>query len=171
MSKHLDKLKALGALVTPIQYGARMVELELKAAGLRKRSVRYLAFPILANGCWEWSGKKNDKGYGQLTFTTDKTRYVGAHRWMYELLEGPIPKGLVIDHLCRNHSCVNPAHMEVVTNKENLARGFSPSAENYKKTACKHGHAFNTSNTYTDKAGKRHCRECCRIRDNKRRTQ
>jgi hypothetical protein len=53
---------------------------------------------------------------------------IRAHRFAYELLVGPIPEGLVIDHLCRNRRCVNPAHLEPVTAEENWRRGDAPSA-------------------------------------------
>lgn len=59
-------------------------------------------------------------GYGRLHVEGSK---VWAHRYSYEMLTGPIPDGLVIDHLCRNRACVNPAHMEPVTSRENLRRG------------------------------------------------
>ncbi len=70
-------------------------------------------------GCWHWTGAKTDKGYGRFYLNGNKH----AHRISYELLIGPIPNGLVIDHLCRNPSCVNPAHLEPVTHVENVKRG------------------------------------------------
>ena len=72
------------------------------------------------NGCWIWTGQTTIAGYGQFT-RNRKTIY--AHRAMYESEVGPIPEGLVIDHLCRTPSCVNPAHLEPVTNAENVRRG------------------------------------------------
>lgn len=68
--------------------------------------------------CWPWLGVKNQKGYGMVS---DWLKFNGsrlAHRLTYEYLIGPIPDGLVIDHLCRNPGCVNPYHMEPVTNWE-----------------------------------------------------
>jgi hypothetical protein len=80
----------------------------------------------------------------------------------------PVPKGLTIDHLCRNRACVNPAHMEVVTNRVNIMRGDTPAARNAARTHCAHGHPFDESNTY-HRAGKkgqagRDCRACIRQR-------
>lgn len=69
--------------------------------------------------CWEWTGTKISKGYGE--FSVDGEN-VYAHRWSYEHHVGPIPEGLVIDHLCCNQGCVNPEHLEPVTNEENLRR-------------------------------------------------
>ena len=71
--------------------------------------------------CWEWTGS-NDRGYGM--FRLDG-RTVRAHRWAWETLVGPIPRGLHLDHLCRNPPCVNPDHLEPVTQPENIRRGHA----------------------------------------------
>lgn len=81
---------------------------------------RYL---VSADGCWVWTGSLNSGGYGR--HSLPGRRVVPAHRFAYERAHGPIPDGLHIDHLCRNRACVNPAHMEVVTNTENTRRGLS----------------------------------------------
>lgn len=72
-------------------------------------------------GCWEWTGAKNDSGYGQLR--SGQGRLVYAHRLAFEMYVGPIPEGMVIDHLCRTPSCVNPLHLEAVSVSENAQRG------------------------------------------------
>jgi hypothetical protein len=87
-----------------------------------------------ASGCHVWQGRKNAKGYGQVG------RHGLAHRVAYEAACGPIPDGLVIDHLCRNRACCNPAHMEPVTPGENVRRGNCPPMVNARKTHCKSGH-------------------------------
>jgi hypothetical protein len=74
-----------------------------------------------ATGCWEWQWAKNRGGYGH-TRATDG-RSIPAHRKMWEAVNGPVPEGLELDHLCRNRSCVNPAHLEPVTRGENARRG------------------------------------------------
>jgi hypothetical protein len=76
-------------------------------------------------GCWVWNGRVNRKGYGILHVARPgyRARDEYAHRWMYEQHVGPIPEGLVLDHLCRNPPCVNPEHVELVTHVENLRRG------------------------------------------------
>jgi hypothetical protein len=118
------------------------------------------------SGCWLWLGSLNrDNGYGR--FYLRYKSYL-AHRFSYELQNGPIQNGLVLDHLCRNTSCVNPKHLEVVTNKENILRGISPSAENKRKTHCPIGHEYTEKNTRISKTGKRSCRTCDLIRWNKR---
>lgn len=87
--------------------------------------------------CWTWGGRITARGYSVVSFQ-DKEQKV--HRFTYEALVGPIPKGLVLDHLCRNRACVNPAHMEPVTDRENILRGVSFAAINARKTHCKRGH-------------------------------
>ena len=72
-----------------------------------------------ANGCWLWTAGKDTDGYGKFRYRGSDIR---SHRWAYHQLVGPIPDGKEIDHLCRVRACVNPAHMEPVTNKENHAR-------------------------------------------------
>ena len=75
----------------------------------------------IPGGCWQWQGAKNPAGYGY--FNMGKSRFMMAHRYAYELFNGTIPSHLEIDHLCRNHGCVNPDHLEMVTRSENVRRG------------------------------------------------
>lgn len=119
-------------------------------------------------GCWNWKGGKFTEGYGRFGIG-NKDRY--AHRVAYEMLVGSVPKGLVIDHLCRNRICVNPAHMEVVTNEENLRRGLPSICEQMAaKVYCTRGHLLSRENCYPDRfaLGWRDCKLCARIRANAR---
>jgi hypothetical protein len=108
-------------------------------------------------GCLEWTAHRNRKGYGK--FQAQRTVSVSAHRYIYEMLVGPIPKGLQIDHLCRNRACVNISHMEVVTLRENVRRGTSGQFQR-NKTQCPQGHPYEGENLYVDARGARHCRTC-----------
>lgn len=111
--------------------------------------------------CWEWTGAKT-RGYGSFATETGGKR---AHRVAYELLVGPIPDGLVIDHLCRNTSCVNPDHLEPVTQAENVRRGFNPGPGHGIRTHCPHGHAYTPENTRIQaRTGAQICRTCTRAR-------
>jgi hypothetical protein len=111
-------------------------------------------------GCWVWMAARNARGYGVVK-ADGKTQL--AHRVYYEQHVGPIPSGLVIDHLCRNRACVNPSHMEPVTNKVNILRGISPPAANAGKRQCDNGHEYTPENTYVRRdTGARMCRTCRR---------
>lgn len=109
--------------------------------------------------CWEWQACLLRNGHGQ--FNREGRRPVMAHRWAWEHLVGPIPDGLVLDHLCRNPRCVNPAHLEPVTPGTNTLRGYGAAALNARKTHCKNGHAFTPENTGLHSGGLgRRCRAC-----------
>lgn len=138
-------------------------------------AAKYVGLP---SGCWEWCGFRNGKGYG---IFHDGERMVKAHRWSWEHANRrPIPDGLTIDHLCRNRSCVNPEHLEPVTDAENRRRGVAfrralaserPTPEPVApKVACVNGHEFTPENTRlrtrASRGGtvERVCRACVRDR-------
>jgi uncharacterized UBP type Zn finger protein len=98
-------------------------------------------------------------------------KWVYAHRVSYEAANGPIPEGLVIDHLCRVAACINPDHLEAVTQRENMLRGVGPVAVNVQKTRCTHGHLFDSDNTYWTSVGARQCRACNVARQRRYRAQ
>ena len=127
--------------------------------GRRLAHLNPIGYVIEESGCWTWVGFIDKDGYGR--WNCNVTGSPIAHRAVYILKRGPIPDGLTLDHLCRNRSCVNPDHMEAVTNKENLMRGTSFSAQNATKTHCKRGHALSGENLYVYQ-GRRYCRACGR---------
>lgn len=111
----------------------------------------------VTESCWLWTGAKA-KGYGR--FTVGR-RTIQAHRWAYELFVGPIPDGLVIDHLCRVPACCNPAHLEPVTRRVNNVRGVGWAGQHYRKTECAKGHPLAGGNLYVHPTnGRRACRRC-----------
>lgn len=105
---------------------------------------------IKTETCWVWNASKSG-GYG--IFWWDKKRQ-GAHRVAYEWAKGKIPKGLEIDHLCKNPSCVNPEHLEAVTHHTNILRGKQT------KTHCLRGHILKGENIKYRPSGERFCIAC-----------
>lgn len=112
---------------------------------------------ITESGCWLWTGGRTTHGYG---ITNYQRKQVRVHRAAHELWKGPIPDGMELDHLCRARACFNPDHLECVTSRENTLRGQGPSARAAKATHCPSGHAYDESNTYLSRVGKRVCKTC-----------
>lgn len=124
--------------------------------------------------CWPWIASIRPDGYGG--FGVGQSTHL-PHRIAYELARGPIPDGLVLDHLCHNPNecaggrgcqhrrCVNPRHLEPVEFVENVMRGASFTARNARKTHCPQGHAFTDENTYRWQGkNSRACRTCMSTR-------
>ncbi len=118
--------------------------------------------------CWLWIGGKTEKGYGN--FSTP-SGYVLAHRFSYFNFKGELIDGLTIDHLCRNHDCVNPEHLEQVTIQENIIRAVpfrKKSILRHQRTHCLNAHEYNKENTILLKVGGRICKQCLKIKRPKR---
>lgn len=112
-----------------------------------------------SGGCWEWQGALTTGGYGHLR-VAGKSR--AAHRLTYEVMRSEIPTGLQLDHLCRVRHCVNPWHLEPVTQAVNMGRG-NAGAYLAARTHCPQGHEYAGDNLYVNPAGRRICRTCQRV--------
>lgn len=107
--------------------------------------------------CWNWTSTKCTQGYGVIWF---RGRQWKAHRLFYFAEFGELPQ-LASDHLCRNRKCVNPHHLEMVTNTVNVMRGESPHAKNALKTHCPRGHEYSLRrNNHMAKGFQRYCHIC-----------
>lgn len=133
-------------------------DIEGEIEAFKKLPKTVAKFKIRRKGCWEWQGSLS-KGYGCCFYGG---RNLGAHRVVYQLLKGEIPKGLQLDHLCRNPRCVRPSHLEPVTARINTLRGETVTAENVKKTHCPKGHMLAGENLrpVDMRRGWRQCRTC-----------
>lgn len=125
-----------------------------------------LTMPEPNSGCWLWMGNIHPrKGYGTFQLRVGPDIWISrlAHRVSYEHFKGKIPEGLQIDHLCRVRSCVNPAHLEAVTGRENILRGTGWAATKAKQTHCLRGHTLTEDNIYRY-GNERHCILCMNLR-------
>jgi hypothetical protein len=118
--------------------------------------VRVWRFVDAYGDCWDWTGGKGTGGYGH--FKVSRYKCVIAHRYVWELLVGPIPAGLELDHLCRRRHCVNPDHLEPVTKQVNNQR--RPPGVGHRKESCIHGHPMSGDNLIVAASGRRYCRTC-----------
>ncbi len=116
---------------------------------------------LTTDGCWYWTGAVTSKGYGSVAAGG---KVVSTHRRAYELLVGPIPDGLQIDHLCENKRCCNPAHLEAVTGLVNMSRTAQA-----RKTHCINGHPLSGTNLLIKpRANGKVIRNCRTCRDDQR---
>lgn len=135
----------------------------LKVSLLAIRNIKFLSLfnrnCHKTNNCWIWKGAVSPQGYGRILFDN---HHLMAHRISYLLSGKIIPVGKILDHICRQRNCVNPGHLRVVSQKENVLSGFGLSAINANKTHCKRGHILSIDNLdkYSLKEGRRCCKKC-----------
>lgn len=119
------------------------------------------------DGCWNWTagcfGRNQEYG---CFYLTGGRKAIPAHVWAYTNVIGPVPGGLVLDHLCENTKCVNPAHLNPTTNRENVLRGNSICAKEARQTHCRKGHSL--EDAHITKKGSRDCRICRKMRADSR---
>lgn len=147
----------------------------------RSPDVRYKSIPTLTpsqlnrfwskvdtssgpDGCWLWQAAISSVGYGVVGLGGRANGLFLAHRVSFTIECGQIPEGLQIDHICKVRKCVNPAHLESVTQRENILRGGGMSAIHARQTHCCRGHEFSEANTIIDTLGRRVCRICRRAK-------
>jgi hypothetical protein len=153
-------------------YAFAMVEIQIPQRVLDRIEARVKKAP---NGCWLWPGAKVE-GYGRITWSdlNGKKTWHLTHRVMHESVNGPIPEGMQIDHICHDpdecspaiakdcphRACCNPEHLRAVSTRENLLRGGTVSAARRAVEECPKGHAFDASNTLVSTQGQRSCKAC-----------
>jgi hypothetical protein len=137
-----------------------------------KNAIQEKYIPEPMSGCFLWLGGIDKKtGYGRIVVTPEFKKSIDttAHRLSYIAFKGPIPEGHDIDHLCRNKACVNPNHLEPVSPKENLQRGWDWRKKNSPLKTCRQGHLREGDNFFYSEAPNRKpifiCRVCRRVYD------
>lgn len=116
---------------------------------------------VSIHGCWVWQGQITAKGYPRIQETKPKRHNIAVHRLSYQLFIGGLDKGLTIDHLCSNRACINPDHLEQVTQGVNTLRGRGYTAMKARQTTCIKGHELKTLTT----TGHRYCLVCTNARN------
>lgn len=125
---------------------------------------------IAENGCWEWQGAVDGKGYGAFVLQRkapgEKAKQVTSYWWAYTHCVGQVLAGNHLHHKCENTLCVNPLHLEQLTPKAHVAESLNnPCCINRLKTHCKRGHPLDANNTRINKDGSRQCKLCAYLRN------
>jgi len=132
-----------------------------RAEGQLSPDERFAERIMPAESCEIWVGNMNANGYGRISVGG---KHVLAHRYAWERANGPVPDGMELDHLCRNHACVRLSHLEPVVHRVNVLRGEAHCAVVVRTGVCKRGHSYDEQNTHVGPDGKRYCRACRAMR-------
>lgn len=136
------------------------------------KKVEKLSSGAFVNGeyCWQWKRRLNSDGYGLFDISPD-FGCVRSHRFCYEIVNGFADPEKTLDHLCRNRACVNPSHLELVSNEENIKRGFCITIMKSRQTHCIRGHELIEGNLYhpPNRPNARYCQLCININSLNRR--
>lgn len=153
-----------------VHYNSKRLGGDLPKLPTKTLEERFWAKVNKTDSCWLWTGAITGAGYGNFWIGGG---YEAAHRVAWRLSGGaPVPRELVLDHLCRNRACVNPEHVEPVTQAINVQRGLCPPAtraRHLRRTHCIHGHPLFGENVTLRADGSRRCRICNRASVRKRR--
>ncbi len=123
------------------------------------------------DGCWIWTGAiVGGGGYGATRWRKPDGTWgqPQVHRLLYKLTVENIPDHLTLDHLCRTPACVNPDHLEPVTNRTNILRGVGIAAVNARKTHCPRGHFLAGNNLRKGQGRRRRCAQCDKVSSRRR---
>lgn len=149
--------------------------MDLRPHPIKPPIERFLALVKIQPGCWLWLGSTAKNGYGQFVLDGRRDRKkvrIAPYKFIWEYLNGPMPKDLEPDHTCNNRRCCNPEHIEPVTHAENqrraaVRRRLEGRRVNYtprsRPTHCPHGHEYTPANSYLTPQGSIYCRECNRL--------
>jgi hypothetical protein len=151
------------AIFSPIE---QLIDFEPTYRRAPRESIedRFWGSVVITDGCWDWLGSDDGRGYGFVHFGGKRERVnVRCNRLSYMLFFGPIPEGMVVMHKCDNPACNNPDHLTLGTQGDNVrdasAKGRMKAPNRKKQTHCRRGHEFTPENTYWH-VGRKHCRIC-----------
>lgn len=152
---YLQKLTELGGAVGQLESGEVVGRMPINGIGRGSPENEWQFRINRRTGCWDWV-RATDDGYGVLRIVGENR----AHRVYYKLLKSKDILDRLLDHLCRNRACVNPDHLRIATNRENVLSGIGITARNARKTHCSRGHEFDRFTTASNGYPRRHCQVC-----------
>jgi hypothetical protein len=125
--------------------------------GTLQQKIETYSVPVPESGCWLWTRAVNQDGYGRVSA---RGKYLSAHRVSYEVFKGEIPAGQYVLHACDTPGCVNPAHLRIGAQSDNMADCISKGRHKGGRSHCPNGHPYAGANLYVSPDGSRCCRKC-----------